>query len=75
MIALDVTNPDVHVVIEVGRDVAIHRGSAAIRRRVLEGDAVDVLEQLSMRAPFDPPGTDDDRWLFQGLAEVFDQTV
>ena len=42
---------------------------------ILEGDAVDVLEQLSMRAPFTPPGTEADRWLFQGLAEVFDTAV
>ena len=28
VIALDVTDPDVHVVIEVGSDIAIHRGSA-----------------------------------------------
>ena len=75
VIALDVTDPDVHVVIEVGRDIAIHRGSAPSDAVLLEGDAVDVLERLSMRAPFDPPGTEADRWLFQGLAEVFDTAV
>ena len=51
MIAVDVTDPDVHVVIEVGRDIAIHRGSAPSDAVILDGDAVDVLEQLSMRAP------------------------
>ncbi len=74
-IALDVRDPDVRAVIEVGSEVTIHRGTAPAAAVRLEGDAVDVLERLSMRAPFTPPGTEDDRWLFQGLAEVFDTTV
>jgi uncharacterized protein (TIGR03083 family) len=75
VLALHATDPDVRAVIEVGSDVAIHRGSAPLDAVILEGDAVDVLERLSMRAPFNPPGTEADRWLFQGLAEVFDTAV
>ena len=74
-IALQTTDPDVHAVIEAGPVVTIHRRTAPAGAVVLEGDAVGVLECLSVRAPFTPPGTPDDRWLFQGLAEVFDTTV
>ena len=61
--------------IEAGPVVRIHRGAPHSGAVVLKGDSVEVLEQLSFRAPFTPPGTDDDRWLFQGLAEVFDTTA
>ena len=71
-IAVDVTDPDVHAVVEVGSDIRIHRGATPAGAVALEGDAVDVLERLSMRAPFTPPGSEADRWLFEGLAEVFD---
>jgi hypothetical protein len=71
-IAVDVTDPDVHAVVEAGSDIRIHRGAAPADAVVLEGDAVEVLERLSMRAPFTPPGGEANRWLFEGLAEVFD---
>jgi uncharacterized protein (TIGR03083 family) len=75
VIALETTSPDVHAVIEAGPVVRIHRGAPPSGAIVLTGDSVEVLEQLSFRAPFTPPGTDGDRWLFQGLADAFDQTV
>ena len=75
VIALETTSPDVHAVIEAGPVVRIHRGAPPSGAVVLTGDSVEVLEQLSFRAPFTPPGTADDRWLFQGLADAFDQTV
>jgi len=74
-IALETTAPAVSAVIEAGPVVQIHRGAPPAGAVVLAGDSVEVLEQLSFRAPFTPPGTPDDRWLFEGLAEVFDQTV
>jgi len=74
-IALETTSPAVNAVIEAGPVVRIHRGAPPAGAVVLAGDSVEVLEQLSFRAPFTPPGTADDRWLFEGLAEVFDQAV
>ena len=74
-IALETTAPAVNAVIEAGSVVRIHRGAPPSGAVVLAGDSVEVLEQLSFRAPFTPPGTEHDRWLFEGLAEVFDQTL
>ncbi len=74
-IELRVTDPTVGAVIEVGSEIAIHRGEPPAEAVVLAGSAVDVLECLSMRAPFTPPGTAADHWLFEGLAEVFDAQV
>ncbi|HMK11116.1 MAG TPA: maleylpyruvate isomerase family mycothiol-dependent enzyme [Acidimicrobiales bacterium] len=75
VLEVETRDPHVHVVVEAGPVVTIHRGEAPADAVRLEGDAVEVLECLSMRAPFTPPGTADDRWLFQGLAEVFDTQV
>jgi uncharacterized protein (TIGR03083 family) len=74
-IALKTANPEVNVVVEAGAVVTIHRGPPPRVAVVLTGDSVEVLEQLSVRAPFAPPGTADDRWLFEGLATAFDATA
>ena len=74
-IALETTQPEVKAVIEAGPVVTIHRQAPPAGAVVLAGDSVEVLEQLSFRAPFTPPGTEDDRWLFEGLAEVFEKTL
>ena len=39
----------------------------------LTGDAVELLEALSFRAPLDVDLADDDRWVLGNLGEVFDQ--
>jgi uncharacterized protein (TIGR03083 family) len=71
-IVIDVIEPDAHIVIEVGETVAVHDGAAPAGACRLSGRAVDLVEILSIRAPFDQPVPDEGRWLLSGLAEVFD---
>jgi uncharacterized protein (TIGR03083 family) len=71
VLALDVTDPDVSVVVEVGERVIVRDGRGAADLR-LTGDAVDLLEALSVRRPLTqpiPPAVD---WMLRGLAEAFD---
>ena len=55
----------------VDERVAVSNGAAGEGLRVT-GDAVEVLEALSMRRPLDQEIPADSRWMFYGLAEVFD---
>lgn len=72
-VALDLRDPDAHVVVAVDGDVVrVHEGPAPEGATSLRGNAVEILEMLSMRdvgAPVPPAA----RWLTTGLAEVFDQ--
>ena len=71
-LVLEVTDPDTRVVIAVeGGVVRVHGGDDA-GDVVLRGRAVDVLEQLSIRAPLDQDVPAQHRWLLSGLAEVFE---
>ena len=66
------TNPDVSFVMEVGDTVVVRSGTAD-GAAVLRGDAVELVEALSMRVPL-PAGAPDE-WqsmLGGGLATVFD---
>jgi uncharacterized protein (TIGR03083 family) len=73
-IALDLTGPDAHVVVTVGDDVRVGEGDAPDDALALTGDAVDVLEALSVRAPWKTPIPDNKAWLLAGLADVFEST-
>jgi uncharacterized protein (TIGR03083 family) len=70
---VEIDEPEDHVVVAVedGR-VRIHGGDAPEGARHLRGDAVTLLELLSIRDPGVAP-PDGLRWLTDGLAEVFDQ--
>lgn len=72
-LAIDVRQPDVAVVAEVGDRVVVRLGrtdgDADVR---LTGDAVDVLEALSQRRPLDQAVPEGSSWLLDGLAEQFD---
>jgi uncharacterized protein (TIGR03083 family) len=69
------TDPDLRVVIDVGRRVVLHDGLAADDAVLVTGDAVALLEAFSFRGPFPTPLAADDRWILSGLAEIFDTTV
>jgi uncharacterized protein (TIGR03083 family) len=69
------TEPAVRFVVEVAGTVVVHEGSAPAGAVSITGRAVDLVEGLSLRAPFAPPIEEDERWLIEGLAEVFDQRV
>jgi uncharacterized protein (TIGR03083 family) len=69
---LDVTDPSAHVVVEVGPSVHVHTGDAPTGAVEVRGDAVELIEVLSVRAPFTLDVPDDKRWMLGGLAQLFD---
>jgi uncharacterized protein (TIGR03083 family) len=71
-LVIDATEPDLHVVVEVGDAVTVHGGSTPESAVRLEGRAIDLLEALSIRQPLDVDIPDEDAWLLTGLAVVFD---
>ena len=73
-IALVVRRPAARVVVTVDDVVRVAEGDAPEGALVLTGDAVDVLEALSVRAPWRQPISNDKAWLLTGLTEVFEST-
>jgi uncharacterized protein (TIGR03083 family) len=77
-LAIDAKRPDVTIVVTVGDDVVrvrddVHDDAAVpATALVLSGDAVELLEMLSIRAPFTHEVPADRQWLVAGLAEVFE---
>ena len=74
-LAVDTTDPDVHLVVELDRSVRVHHGEAPADAVRLTGSSVDVLEILSCRAPVPADIDAADRWVFEGLSTVFDQSA
>ncbi len=72
-IAVEVTDPDIDFVVDVGKSVVIRAGAAPADALHLSGPAVELLEALSFRAPLPCPVVDDHQWLLSGLAQVFDR--
>jgi uncharacterized protein (TIGR03083 family) len=69
--ALDSTDPTLHVVLDVGASVAVRDDVAAPGAPCLRGDAVALVEALSLRAPLPPSCPSDWEVLLRGLATVF----
>jgi uncharacterized protein (TIGR03083 family) len=65
--------PAAAFVVDVGPTVVVRDGDAPEGATVLDGPTIDLLEALSYRAPLAVDVPDDERWLFDGLGEVFDQ--
>ena len=68
--AIHVTDPDLQVVVDVGDEVLVRSGEADVEL-TLTGDAVALLEALSVRAPLDQPVPPAASWMVSGLAEAF----
>ena len=76
LLAIDVSDPDAQVVVELaGGAVAVRAGQAPPGVAVLRGRAVDVLEMLSNRVPFDQAIPDDTRWMVPGPSDVSGSTA
>lgn len=74
-LALDLHDPDLTVLVTVADDcVSVTTADAPAGALVLRGPALDVLEALSVRAPWRQPIPPDQAWLVAGLAEVFEST-
>jgi hypothetical protein len=71
-LGVDVTQPGARFVVTVDEHVRVADGDPPPGALVLTGDAVEVLEALSVRAPWRQQIPDDDAWLVAGLAEAFE---
>jgi uncharacterized protein (TIGR03083 family) len=71
VLALDATDPELDLVLEIGESVAVRDGSAPAQAPCLRGDAVALVEALSLRAPL--PTSTPSEWLhlLKGLATAF----
>jgi uncharacterized protein (TIGR03083 family) len=70
-LAVHARHPDLDFTVEVGDEVRVRLGAVTDATAVVEGNAVDLLEGFSCRAPH-PHVADDHRWLVDGLHKVFD---
>ncbi|MFN8105230.1 MAG: maleylpyruvate isomerase family mycothiol-dependent enzyme [Acidimicrobiia bacterium] len=66
------TDPETSLVVEVGHGVEVRPGTAPDADVGLEGDAVGLVEALSVREPLDAAVTAETVWLVDGLARAFD---
>lgn len=74
VLAIDASEPTTQIVVDVADVVSVREGPVPGGSAVLRGRAVDLLEMLSIRVPFDQPVRDDARWMLDGLAAVFETT-
>jgi len=74
-LAIEASDPDAVVVVEVGDGVSVHGGPAPAGATVLRGPAAALVDMLTFRRPFDQEIPEDRRWLFDGLATVFDTAI
>jgi uncharacterized protein (TIGR03083 family) len=72
-LGVSVVDPDLECWVEVGTSVVVHEGPAPVGTPTIRGRGVDVLEAVSVRRPLEVDIADDQRWLVEGLAEVFEQ--
>ncbi|HRA86353.1 MAG TPA: maleylpyruvate isomerase family mycothiol-dependent enzyme [Ilumatobacteraceae bacterium] len=74
VLAIDATGPDVVVVVDIGEEVVVRAGAAGaptVELR-LAGDAVELLEALSVRRPLTQLIPADSAWMLRGLSDTFD---
>lgn len=71
VLAVEVTEPDVAFVVEIGDRVVVHTGDGPADLR-LTGDAVDLLEALSIRTPLRQSVPASTAWMLGGVAQAFD---
>lgn len=69
--AIRVAKPDIALTVDIGNAVNVGDG-VADGAFTLSGDAVELLEAFSFRAPLAQAVPADHAWMFAGLAEVFE---
>ncbi|HEY5155941.1 MAG TPA: maleylpyruvate isomerase family mycothiol-dependent enzyme [Acidimicrobiales bacterium] len=72
---VDASHPEVRFVVEVGPTVTIRDGAGADLDMRLTGDAVALVEGLSLRGPLVADVPPSGQWMFEGLAEAFDVSM
>lgn len=73
-LAIDATEPHLAIVVDVGERVDVRSGTATDVDLRLTGKAVDLVDALSIRRPFEQPIPDESAWLLRGVAEAFQLT-
>ena len=68
-------DPDVSFVVDVGPTVVVREAAPEPDDVVVAGDAVALVDALSIRAPLPPTISESDRWMMDGLATAFDTAV
>lgn len=71
-LVIEATDPDACVVVEVSDHVEVHDQPPADPTVTLRGDAVDLVEALSCRAPLDQPVAPEHEWLVGYLGQLFE---
>lgn len=72
VLAVEASDPDVRFVLDVGESVAVRDEAASSDVPCLRGDAVALVEALSLRSPLPASTPTEWRELLGGLASVFD---
>jgi uncharacterized protein (TIGR03083 family) len=72
-LVVEATDPALRIVVDIGTVVVVGDDPGAVGSVVLRGDAVDLVEMLSVRKPLDAQVAEEHRSLLSGLAEVFEQ--
>ena len=70
-LAIETTGPEVSILVEVGDRVVVRDGTASTGLRLI-GDAVELVEALSLRRPLGRSIPAEHAWLLSGLSETFD---
>jgi uncharacterized protein (TIGR03083 family) len=74
VMAIAATSPTISATVGINTAVAVRSGSAIDADLTLAGDAIDLLEALSMRQPLQQDIAAQHAWMLGGLAETFDAT-
>lgn len=72
VLVLDVSEPTARIVVSIDDQVVVGEGDVPDDALVLTGEAVELLEALSVRVPLRQPVPADQAWLVTGLSEVFE---
>jgi hypothetical protein len=64
-------HPEIELTVQAGSEATVHLGVPEDADATIEGDSVQLLEALSLRAPR-LPIAEKHRWLLAGLDEAFD---
>jgi uncharacterized protein (TIGR03083 family) len=73
--AIAASSPDCSFTLEVGDSVVVHDGPAPLDAPCLRGDAVELVEALSLRSPLPAAAPVEWRQLRNGLAAAFDSDL
>jgi hypothetical protein len=71
-LTIEVTDPSIAITLDIGVRVVVTSGTGGAVDLQLTGDAVELLEALSIRRPLAQSIPVGCKWMVSGLAEVFD---